>query len=220
MLDRQLLPSSKHARVLDSSPALCELSKYCMGLLAHSSSSNGWCKTEKRGVMIFFGGSHVWRSGRDTDKSDTSTLSGIDQERIDNQLKGNTLKVYWFLLKSPSSSVGIREVQRALRFSSPTLAQYHLDKLRELGLVTKESAEYVLVSDVKVGVLRQFYRFGTVFVPRFVLYAVLFTALLGFLFLIVSEVNLLAAFAFLLAVSGTSIFWYEAIRAMRERPKG
>ena len=107
-----------------------------------------------------------------------------------------------------------------MRFSSPTLAQYHLDKLRELGLVTKESAEYVLVSDVKVGVLRQFYRFGTVFVPRFVLYAVLFTALLGFLFLIVSEISLLAAFAFLLAVSGTSIFWYETIRAMRERPKG
>jgi len=147
-------------------------------------------------------------------------LSQVDQDKVDSQLKGNTLKVYWFLLKSPSASVGIREVQRALKFSSPTLAQYHLDKLRELGLVRKESSEYMLVSDVKVGVLRQFYRFGTVLVPRFVLYAVLFTVMLGFLPLIVVEMNLVAAFAFLLAATGAVIFWYEAARAMKERPRG
>lgn len=152
--------------------------------------------------------------------SDTGALSEVDQGKIDSQLRGNTLKVYWFLIRSPTSSVGIREVQRALKFSSPTLAQYHLEKLRELGLVKKESAEYMLVSEVKAGVLRQFYRFGTVLVPRFVFYAVLFTALLGFLFFIVSEMSLVAAFAFLLAASGALIFWYEALRAMRERPKG
>jgi len=147
-------------------------------------------------------------------------LSEVDQEKIDSQLKGNTLKVYWYLLRSPSASVGIREAQRALKFSSPTLAQYHLEKLRELGLVRKESSEYMLVSDVKVGVLRQFYRFGTVLVPRFVLYAVLFTVMLGFLFFIVVEMTLVAAFAFLLAATGAVIFWYEAARAMKERPKG
>jgi DNA-binding transcriptional ArsR family regulator len=147
-------------------------------------------------------------------------LSEVDQEKIDNQLKGNTLKVYMFLLKSPSGSVGIREVRRALKFSSPTLAQYHLEKLRELGLVSKESTEYVLASDVKVGVLRQFYRLGTVLVPRFVLYAVLFTVLFGFLVFIVTEITLVSAFAFLLAISGAVIFWYEAVKALRERPKG
>jgi hypothetical protein len=31
--------------------------------------------------------------------------------------------------------------------------------------------------------------------------------------------NLVAAFAFLLAISGALIFWYEAVRAMRGRPK-
>ena len=163
---------------------------------------------------------HLRRSNSGVDGSDGTTMSGVDQEKIDSQLKGNTLKVYWFLLKSPSGSAGIREVQRGLKFSSPTLAQYHLDKLRELGLVRKESAEYMLASDVKVGVLRQFYRFGTVLVPRFVLYGVLYTVLLGFLFFIVTEISLVAAFAFLLALSGSAIFWYEAFRAMRERPKG
>jgi predicted DNA-binding transcriptional regulator len=153
-------------------------------------------------------------------RSDATTMSEADQEKIDNQLKGNTLKVYYLMLKSPSASVGIREVQRALKFSSPTLAQYHLDKLRELGLVRKESTEYMLVADVKVGVLRQFYRFGTVLVPRFILYAVLFTVLLGFLFFIVTEVTLVAVYAFVLAGFGAAIFWYETAKAMRERPKG
>jgi hypothetical protein len=152
--------------------------------------------------------------------SDARALSEIDQEKIDNQLKGNTLKVYMLLLKSPSSSVGIREAQRALKFSSPTLAQYHLEKLRELGLIRKESTEYVLASDVKVGVLRQFYRLGTLLVPRFVLYAVLFTALLGFLAFIITEITLVAAFALLLAALGAAIFWYETVKALRERPKG
>jgi len=124
------------------------------------------------------------------------------------------------LLKSPSASVGIREAQRALKFSSPTLAQYHLEKLRELGLIRKESTEYVLASNVKVGVLRQFYRLGTLLVPRFVLYAVLFTALLGFLAFIITEITLVAAFALLLAALGAAIFWYETVKALRERPKG
>lgn len=147
-------------------------------------------------------------------------MTEIDQGKVDDQLKGNTLKVYMYLLKAPSASGGIREVQRALKFSSPTLAQYHLDKLRELGLVRKESAEYLLVSDVKVGVLRQFYRLGTVLVPRFVLYAVLFTVLLGFLPFIIIEITLVSIFALLLALLGAAIFWYEAVIALRERPKG
>jgi predicted DNA-binding transcriptional regulator len=155
----------------------------------------------------------------DMDESCVKALAEVDREKIDSQLKGNTLRVYWYLLRSANGRVGIREVQRALKFSSPTLAQYHLDKLKELGLVRKESTEYQIASDIKVGVLRQFLRFGSVIVPRFVLYAVLFTVLLGFLPLIVFEINLVAFFAYVLAGSGTVIFWYETMRAMRETPR-
>jgi DNA-binding transcriptional ArsR family regulator len=189
-------------------------------LLLKSSSETKRCGTEKRERDHILDQGHPRCIGVTSHESDAATLSEIDQGKIDDQLKGNTLKVYMLLLKAPSASVGIREVQRALKFSSPTLAQYHLDKLRELGLVRKESAEYLLVSDVKVGVLRQFYRLGTVLVPRFVLYAVLFTVLLGFLAFIITEVTLVSVFALLLALLGAAIFWYEAARALRERPKG
>jgi len=52
-------------------------------------------------------------------------------------LKGKTLKVYWYMLQQPSRSVGVREIQRALRFSSPSVALHHLEKLEDLGLVQK-----------------------------------------------------------------------------------
>ncbi len=194
--------------------------RLCKSLLVYHHSDNCDIRNRERGRDNILRQGQLRRPELGAHQSETKTLSEIDQEKIDSQLKGNTLKVYWYLLRSPSASVGIRGVQRALKFSSPTLAQYHLEKLKELGLVRKESSEYVLVSDVKVGVLRQFYRFGTVLVPRFVFYAVLFTVMLGFLFFIVVEVNLVAAFAFLLGASGAMIFWYEAIRAMKERPKG
>ena len=183
---------------------------------------NRWSvkRNRKKGADHIVTQGHLKRADLSYHESDATILSEIDQGKIDDQLKGNTLKVYMYLLKAPSPSAGIREVQRALKFSSPTLAQYHLDKLRELGLVRKESAEYLLVSDVKVGVLRQFYRLGTVLVPRFVLYAVLFTVLLGFLAFIITEITLISVFALLLALLGAAIFWYEAVRALSERPKG
>jgi predicted transcriptional regulator len=57
-------------------------------------------------------------------------------------LRGLTLKVYKFVLRS-DRPVGIREVQRALGLSSPTLALYHLNKLEEAGLIKKEANGYI-----------------------------------------------------------------------------
>jgi len=80
----------------------------------------------------------------------------MSEEKIESVLKGNTLRVYWFLLRSSNGVVGARETQRALKFSSPALAVYHLDKLTELGLAEKTYGEYRLVKAVNVGVLKQF----------------------------------------------------------------
>jgi hypothetical protein len=90
----------------------------------------------------------------------------MSEEKIESVLKGNTLRVYWFLLRSPTGIVGARETQRVLKFSSPALAVYHLDKLTELGLAEKTNGEYRLVKAVNVGVLKQFVRFGSFMLPR------------------------------------------------------
>ncbi|MBS7623001.1 hypothetical protein KEJ39_04925, partial [Candidatus Bathyarchaeota archaeon] len=91
-------------------------------------------------------------------------------------------RVYWELF-SRNRSTGIRELQRALGLSSPSTALYHLEKLRRLGLLEKTpGGEYILAEVVKVGVLRQFIRFGRLMLPRYLFYAAFFwTALIYYL---------------------------------------
>ncbi len=141
-----------------------------------------------------------------------------ESEKIASQLKGNTLRVYWYVMNADKQTVGVREVQRALGFSSPTLALYHLDKLRDLGLVSKDTGEYRLIKEVKVDVLKQFMRVGRVYVPRFSLYAVLFTALSVYYALRVGILDFFTVFGLSFGIAGAGIFWFETWKAWRQQP--
>ena len=142
----------------------------------------------------------------------------MDEEQVTSNLKGNTLRVYWYLVRSSQASVGPREVQRRLGFSSPALAVYHLEKLAELGLVEKAGGEYHLVRIVNVGVLKQFTRFMGFMVPRNILYATMFTSLLIFYAFQFKEVSFYSVFALIFGVLGVVIFWFETVRTWRSKP--
>jgi len=142
----------------------------------------------------------------------------MSEENVESVLKGNTLRVYWCLLQSPTGVVGARETQRALKFSSPALAVYHLDKLTDLGLADKTNGEYRLVKAVNVGVLKQFVRFGAFMLPRHFLYATMFTTLLIFYLVQFKQVNFYSTFALVLGLLATGIMWYETAKAWRQKP--
>ena len=142
----------------------------------------------------------------------------MDEEKVESELKGNTLRVYWTLLRSENGVVGVREVQRSLGFSSPNLALYHLRKLENLGLVGEERGEYRLIREVRVGVLKQFTKMGTLMVPRYTLYATMFTTLLIYFVLQLQDVNFYSVFALIFGVLATTIMWYETIRIWRQKP--
>ncbi|HME18307.1 MAG TPA: helix-turn-helix domain-containing protein [Nitrososphaerales archaeon] len=141
------------------------------------------------------------------------------QARIDAELKGNTLRVYVYALRK--KKVGVREVQRALRMSNPSLAQYHLNKLKDLGLVSGDGGEYSIVDEVKVDVMRNFLRLGTLIVPRFVFYAVFFSVFAVYLTISAAPyfryVPVLGLFCGLL-IASSAVYWYEAQRAWRSVP--
>jgi hypothetical protein len=81
------------------------------------------------------------------------------EQSKESAIHGTTLRVYWYLFKSPRP-VGVRETQRALSMSSPSIALYHLEKLRELEVANKdESGEYSLKQQVQVGSLKAFLNF-------------------------------------------------------------
>lgn len=142
----------------------------------------------------------------------------MSEEKIESILKGNTMRVYWFLLRASNGVVGARETQRALSFSSPALAVYHLDKLVELGLVEKTDGEYRLVKTVNVGVLKQFVRFGALMLPRHFLYATMFTTLLIFYLTQFKRVDFYSMFALTLGLLATGIMWYETLKAWKQKP--
>ena len=143
----------------------------------------------------------------------------MSKAEVANSLKGNTLRVYWYLLGDSKKFSGPRQIQRELGFSSPALAVYHLEKLMELGLVEKNAGEYHIKEIVEVGVLKQFMKVGTLFVPRYVTYASMISVLFGFFIFQVREINFYSLFALIFGSLSTAIFWYETLRVWQSRPK-
>ena len=143
-----------------------------------------------------------------------------DEAKFEYALRGKAWKVYWLLLKS-GHPMSIREVQKALRFSSPSVANHHLEQLRQLGLVQKQDAggNYSLVSEVKIGVLRHFVKLGRLLFPRYFFYAVFSTAFyIAYLTILMHSFtgeNLFIAF---FGAIVSIILWYEALRFWRLKP--
>lgn len=142
-----------------------------------------------------------------------------EEEIIESQLKGKTLLVYMYILTSEDPTVGVREVQRSLGFSSPSVSSYHLNKLKDLGLVESIRGEYSLVREVKVGVLRQFVTFGGVMLPRYLFYAVLVTTMLV-TYVVQFPMSLTRhnITTLIIGIVPTLILWYETVRIWRDKP--
>jgi len=139
---------------------------------------------------------------------------------LEYELRGKTWKVYWLLLKN-GCPMSAREVQRSLRFSSPSVAQHHLERLCDLGLVQKldVGSRYVLTSEVKIGVLRHFVKLGRVLFPRYFFYAVFSTTFyLFYLTLLMDVLTRENLFITLFGAIVTAIFWYEAVRVWLMKP--
>ncbi|MCK5151559.1 MAG: hypothetical protein KAQ65_06960 [Candidatus Thorarchaeota archaeon] len=101
-----------------------------------------------------------------------------DRELVNKLLKGRTMSVYALLLTH--DKLGVRDIQRSLGFSSPSLALHHLTKLVELGLVEKDNhGDYYVVKMVRVGSLSLFVRLGKRLLPRFLFLVTLFSVMLA-----------------------------------------
>jgi hypothetical protein len=154
-----------------------------------------------------------------------SDLSSSDLAEIKSKLKGKTLQIYWYMLRDPQTSVGVREVQRALELSSPSVAAHHLDKLLSLGLAEKTiRGEYLLNQEVKVGLLKFFSRMGRFLVPRHFFYAVWLSTMF-IIYIIVYNLVLYQptwsvhnVAALLFGFVANIMLWIETIRLWKEKP--
>ncbi|MFP3950903.1 MAG: hypothetical protein ACLFVP_01990 [Candidatus Bathyarchaeia archaeon] len=144
---------------------------------------------------------------------------GMEDALVEAELKGKTLRVYMYMLQSEEDGVGVREVQRALDFSSPSVSSYHLNKLRDLGLVENRYGDYYLKKEVKIGVLKQFVSLGGVMLPRYLFYAVLITSMLiTYIIQFPMYPSPQNIAALLMGGISSTILWLETLKIWREKP--
>ena len=145
-----------------------------------------------------------------------------DKEKVlESELKGVTLRVYWHILGVDNKeNIGVRQIQRELGLSSPSVALHHLEKLRTLGLFEKGvTGDYRLVGQVKVGVLKNFVGLLGVLVPRYLFYSTMFTVMLV-LYPVLYPPNFSAhnVMAFVFGGAAVGVSWTETFRVWRMRP--
>ena len=136
----------------------------------------------------------------------------------ESEIHGTTLRVYWYLFRS-TRPVGVRETQRALSMSSPSIALYHLEKLRELEVADKSAGgDYSLREQVQVGSLKAFLKVGRLILPRYLFYAIfLSTAVIVYSVEALLQTGTVEPAAVVLGAAGAGISWYESLRMWKDR---
>ena len=90
---------------------------------------------------------------------------------------GRTWDVYLCILTS-NGPIGVREIWRALGLSSPSLAQYHVNKLLNLKLIQPDAGKYRVNDEEQLEALRSFLMLRGMLIPRMVVYAALLSGVL------------------------------------------
>jgi DNA-binding transcriptional ArsR family regulator len=141
-------------------------------------------------------------------------VKGLTAKEVKDALRGTTLEIYMFLVKT-NKPVGIREVQRALNLSSPSVVAYHFSKLEEAGLVKRKGGNYM----VSMIILEHSVRFGRFIIPKHIFYAAFATAalLIELTILRPAIINREYIFSTITTLIFTIFFYYEAAKALQRR---
>jgi predicted DNA-binding transcriptional regulator len=136
-----------------------------------------------------------------------------------SEIAGNTLRTYWYVLMK-NQECGVREIQRALNFSSSSTAHYHLEKLLDKGLLTKDTyGNYRLSRKRKIGQIDSFIILNRVVFPKQLLYAVATSVMwVFFMAFFWHSLNLAVLVALLPGILACGIFWFETARLWSRLP--
>jgi DNA-binding transcriptional ArsR family regulator len=133
---------------------------------------------------------------------------------VDQEIKGNTLKVYLYVLRHGFCE--LRDVQRGVGLSTPSLASYHLGKLSEAGYVRQdEYGRYCVVGEASIKILDGYSKIGPAIVPQLFFFTVFFTILTVFLSYEVLQAPGFTVYLVVASVAMVLVFWYETIRLWR-----
>ena len=136
---------------------------------------------------------------------------------VSREIRGNTLKVYLYLLKSGPSE--LRDVQHGVGLSSPSLASYHLGKLSEAGFVTQDKyGRYSAVKEASDKVLEGYSKMGPAIVPQLFFFALLFSILAVFFSYEALYGQGFTIYLVAVCAAMVLVIWYETVRLWRRFP--
>ncbi len=142
------------------------------------------------------------------------SMSYDSNSELERRLSGRTLQVYLYLQKKREPS-GIREVQRELGLSSPSVAEYQAEKLVEMGLAGRDSYGRVYATrKVKVKAMASYVNLGRFTVPRLAFYASIFTAITAFY--VIFNFSSLSIYGVVVPAGAAAIFWFEAWKLRKD----
>ncbi len=142
-------------------------------------------------------------------------MSDQQNNELERRLSGRTLQVYLYLQNKKEPS-GIREVQRDLGLSSPSVAEYQVEKLVEMELAGRDSYGRVFVTrKVKVKAMASYVNFGRFTVPRLAFYASIFTTIA--VLYVIFNFNSLSVYGIATPTGAAAIFWFEAWKLWKYR---
>lgn len=148
------------------------------------------------------------------------------KNKVISSLQGTALRVFLYALQK-GETVGTREVQRKVGLKSSSHALYHLQRLEQLGLLTKlPNSRYCIhenykhLRSLKLGILTQVYVFNGVLIPSLAILSGYFTLstifFIIFYFTLGSFVSAIyACFTFITAAIFTIIRALQIVRTFR-----
>ncbi|MHA1916266.1 MAG: hypothetical protein ACW986_17235 [Promethearchaeota archaeon] len=150
-----------------------------------------------------------------TSKDQSSTK--LNRDEIVKNLNGTTLMVYFVLLNK--KQIGVRELQRHLDLSSPSVAKYHLEKLFNLHLLQNRNGIYHLIRKADLPILTSWILIGKKLIPKAIFASIFFTfVFIGYLVFIYSNWNKDSIFVIILGLSFMIYTWVDVVLQLRHKP--
>jgi hypothetical protein len=154
---------------------------------------------------------------KDDKSSNVKNAGVLNREKVVKNLNGRTLMVYFVLLNK--KSIGVRELQRHLDLSSPSVAKYHLEKLVNLHLVENRNGIYHLDQKADLPILTSWVLIGKFLLPKAIFIALFFTFLfIGYLAFIYTYWNKDSLFVILFGVGIMLYVWLDVIFQFKRKP--
>jgi hypothetical protein len=135
-------------------------------------------------------------------------------KKTQKEITGNTLRTYLYLITHGPSE--LRDVQRGLSLSTPSLASYHLGRLIDVGYARQdEDGRYVAIKEASTEILQGYTKVGNTLVPQLFFFTVLFTILIAFFSFKSLYSNDFTPYLVASSIALVALLWYETLRLWR-----